>query len=1119
MWWENIILKEYCHLGPLYLLIGFIKIISSQEIQCGHPAVPINAKLSLSSDSLLPGTIATYICDEGYETFGNTLASCSPSGRWIGELPFCGTNVAFRKPANQSSSVRGGGAINANDGEKSTEHDGKRCTETQKEISPWWSVDLLRPYAIKVVRVTTRGCCGHQPLQDIEIRVGNSSSDLQRNPLCAWFPGTIDEGITKTFTCARSLTGQYVFLQLVGVEGSLSLCEVEVFTTEEFSVDRCAPRLAPEDAQLAAFARTCYEFGVGRGGSFAEARAYCKSHNGDLVHSMGSGDTLFIHTELERRKTKLKTQLVWIGVQKEPGFTSRVWKWVNGETVTRPSWGKDQPNNYNGEQNCVVLDGGRGWLWNDVGCSLDYLHWICQHNPSSCGSPDKKLNTTIKGTEYDVGSKIEYECPTGHVLLGDATRNCDKEGFWSGMAPSCKYVECGGLPDLEHGTVVMADNRTTYGAKAVYSCHENYTLLGRETRHCEENETWSDSTPKCLFDYCPNPPNISGGTVKISGHRAGDTAIYTCEPGFIIYGQSVLSCALGGEWMGKAPTCKYVDCGTPPAIDNGKYDLVNGTTSVDSLIEYFCNQDYWLDGQKKQICTRDGKWSADAPSCELITCDEPEVPAGSYVVGYDFNIHSSIEYHCEVGHVLHGDAVRECTGNGEWSGAMPTCEYIDCGKVPTLLYGNVEYTNATTYVGSGLQYSCARSYRLTGVPKRYCLPNKQWSDSSPKCEEIRCPEPILAEHSILSVTGNDRAYGRTLIRTAESTNNGATSYKIGAIVKYRCERGYKVIGEPLSTCEDTGQWSGDVPQCVYVDCGNPPKLPNGKVSLASNATYYGALALYSCDPNFELDGVSRRLCQDNGTWSSDSPSCVEILCKDPDAFHGVHVQVSTHSVGGIAHYSCPRGHTMEGNSTRVCLKKGTWTGQAPTCLPIDCNHPGTIENGRVIVMNGTTYNSAVEYHCIPQYERIGPYLRKCMDSGDWSGEIPRCEVSSAEPEDSSSLGTSIGIGAGVVLFLLLLLGIIYLKLRRETPVKNTENVEGAERKEDRNAAVMSYATLSDRNGYMHSPITPNLYENVHDENMYDAPYEETSRDSGTYEPEPIGRANGNTVTINGVHVR
>jgi len=50
-----------------------------------------------------------------------------------------------------------------------------------------------------------------------------------------------------------------------------------------------------------------------------------------------------------------------------------------GDAVVKPVWGKDQPNNYNGEQNCVVLDGGRGWQWNDVGCNLDYLHWVCQH--------------------------------------------------------------------------------------------------------------------------------------------------------------------------------------------------------------------------------------------------------------------------------------------------------------------------------------------------------------------------------------------------------------------------------------------------------------------------------------------------------------------------------------------------------------------------------------------------------------------------------------------------------------------------------------------------------------------------------------------------------------------
>lgn len=85
------------------------------------------------------------------------------------------------------------------------------------------------------------------------------------------------------------------------------------------------------------------------------------------------------------------------------------------------------------------------------------------------------------------------------------------------------------------------------------------------------------------------------------------------------------------------------------------------------------------------------------------------------------------------------------------------------------------------------------------------------------------------------------------------------------------------------------------------------------------------------------------------------------------------------------------------------------------------------------------------------------------------------------------------------------------------PVKNTENVEGAERKEDRNAAVMSYATLSDRNSY--GTTINNTYENMHDENLYDSPYEDAKRYSGGYEPEPIGKTTEDAITINGVAVR
>lgn len=244
--------------------------------------MPLNSKVTTQSKEGIGVTEARYECDSGYELFGQATILCDPVRGWTKDLPFCGTNVAYRKPTNQSTSTRVGPATFANDGKLGNQNpDGQQCSETLKEPSPWWKVDLLTPQMIRVVRITTRGCCGHQPLQDLEIRVGNSSTDLQRNPLCAWYPGTLDEGTTKEFLCARPLVGQYVAIQLVG-EGSLSLCEVEIFSNDEFTPERCAAPNLNADTVLTTFARTCYEFHVTRGESFEKARMICQSHGMSL---------------------------------------------------------------------------------------------------------------------------------------------------------------------------------------------------------------------------------------------------------------------------------------------------------------------------------------------------------------------------------------------------------------------------------------------------------------------------------------------------------------------------------------------------------------------------------------------------------------------------------------------------------------------------------------------------------------------------------------------------------------------------------------------------------------------------------------------------------------------
>lgn len=139
---------------------------------------------------------------------------------------------------------------------------------------------------------------------------------------------------------------------------------------------------------------------------------------------------------------------------------------------------------------------------------------------------------------------------------------------------------------------------------------------------------------------------------------------------------------MGGEWSSKAPSCRFVDCGSPARPDHGVAVLINGSTTVGSMVKYECEDDYWIDGPSELYCTKDGKWSGDAPVCELVTCDTPHVPPGSFVVGYDYNVHSKITYNCDPGHVLRGNPELECLDTGDWSTEAPFCECkLDFSKI------------------------------------------------------------------------------------------------------------------------------------------------------------------------------------------------------------------------------------------------------------------------------------------------------------------------------------------------------------------------------------------------------------------------------------------------------
>ena len=65
-------------------------------------------------------------------------------------------------------------------------------------------------------------------------------------------------------------------------------------------------------------------------------------------------------------------------------------------------------------------------------------------------------------------------------------------------------MDCGSLPDPANGRVDHTAG-TSLGQTAIYSCNTGYNLVGDSTRTCQATGNWSGSAPTCKGMYVINP--------------------------------------------------------------------------------------------------------------------------------------------------------------------------------------------------------------------------------------------------------------------------------------------------------------------------------------------------------------------------------------------------------------------------------------------------------------------------------------------------------------------------------------------------------------------------------------------------------------------------------------
>ncbi|KAF4111670.1 fucolectin-1-like [Onychostoma macrolepis] len=105
------------------------------------------------------------------------------------------------------------------------------CTHTNTQSDPWWKLDLMKMYSVNRVTITNRPDCCDSRIDGAEIRIGNHSSNLLSNPLCA-VVSTIPAGATYSYSC-RGMEGRYVSVNIPGTSKILTLCEVGVYVISD----------------------------------------------------------------------------------------------------------------------------------------------------------------------------------------------------------------------------------------------------------------------------------------------------------------------------------------------------------------------------------------------------------------------------------------------------------------------------------------------------------------------------------------------------------------------------------------------------------------------------------------------------------------------------------------------------------------------------------------------------------------------------------------------------------------------------------------------------------------------------------------------------------------------
>ncbi|XP_055498177.1 E-selectin-like isoform X2 [Leucoraja erinacea] len=344
---------------------------------------------------------------------------------------------------------------------------------------------------------------------------------------------------------------------------------------------------------------------------------------------------------------------------------------------------------------------------------------------------------------FSYNSTCKFNCVEGFELQGSEQLECGATGQWSAAAPHCEAIQCATLEDQEEMTMTCSKPFApfSYNSTCKFNCVEGFELQGSEQLECGATGQWSEAAPHCEAVQCKNLEKQDQVIMTCSEKfRYSSTCSFSCQDGFALSGESRIECAATGQWTAPVPTCQAIQCATLEDQEQMTMTCSESSApfSYNSTCKFNCVEGFELQGSEQLECGATGQWSAAAPHCEAVQCENLEKQDQVIMTCSEkFRYSSTCSFSCQDGFALSGVSRIECAATGQWTAPVPTCQAVKCGALKIPENGKIHCSHPMDNLRyrSVCNFSCLLNYSLNGSVSLECDSSGQWSSPIPTCED------------------------------------------------------------------------------------------------------------------------------------------------------------------------------------------------------------------------------------------------------------------------------------------------------------------------------------------------------------------------------------------------